>query len=57
MPRNYTLPWVAALVTIALLNIFDILPDWTTITAALTLPVLMAAGSRAKCCFGSERSA
>ena len=47
MPRNYTLPWVAALVTIALLNIFDILPDWTTITAALTLPVLMAAGSRA----------
>jgi hypothetical protein len=35
-----TLAWAAAILSVALLNIFDILPDWTTYVAVFTLPLL-----------------
>lgn len=35
-----TLAWAAAILGVALLNIFDILPDWTTYVAVFTLPLL-----------------
>ena len=39
-PRVRNLVWAAAVVCIALLNIFDILPDWSTFLAIFTLPLL-----------------
>ena len=38
--RIRTLAWAAAILAVALLNIFDILPDWTTYVAVFTLPLL-----------------
>ncbi|NCP19664.1 MAG: hypothetical protein GW855_10970 [Erythrobacter sp.] len=35
--------WGAAIILVALLNIADVLPDWTTIAAILTLPFVAAA--------------
>ena len=40
------LAWAAAILSVALLNIFDILPDWTTYVAILTLPLLAALDAR-----------
>lgn len=39
--------WGAAIIIVALLNIADVLPDWATIAAILTLPFLaVATGTR-----------
>ncbi|MCD1622364.1 hypothetical protein [Citromicrobium bathyomarinum] len=39
--------WGAAVIIVALLNIVDVLPDWATIAAILTLPFLsVATGTR-----------
>ena len=35
--------WGAAVIIVALLNIVDVLPDWATIAAILTLPFLAGA--------------
>ncbi len=40
MTNRAAILWGAAILTIALLNIVDVLPDWTTITAVLTLPLV-----------------
>lgn len=41
MNRKFrNLAWGAAILAIALLNIVDILPDWTTYVAVFTLPLL-----------------
>ena len=39
--------WGLAILAVALLNIVDVLPDWATIAAILTLPfVAIATGTR-----------
>lgn len=40
--------WAFAVIAVAVLNIVDVLPDWTTIAAVLTLP-FMAATTRNRC--------
>lgn len=39
-PRVRNLLWAAAVLCVALLNIFDILPNWSTFLAIFTLPLL-----------------
>ena len=34
--------WALFVLTVAVLNILDVLPDWTTFAAILTLPALSA---------------
>lgn len=46
MDRHQSWCWGLALGTIATLNILGVLPDWTTITAALALPAIMGARCR-----------
>ncbi len=41
--------WAAAIVAIALLNIAEILPDWTTFAAILTLPFAASISRRQRC--------
>lgn len=47
---TYRLPllWGLAIFAVALLNIVDVLPDWATIAAILTLP-LLASVTRMRC--------
>ncbi|MXO68985.1 hypothetical protein [Pelagerythrobacter marinus] len=40
MPSIRPFLWAIAVVTVALLNIADVLPDWATIAAILTLPFM-----------------
>ena len=40
--------WAFAVIAVGALNILDVLPDWTTIAAVLTLP-FMAATTRNRC--------
>lgn len=40
MTNKTALAWGAGIMMIALLNIIDVLPDWTTIAAILTLPLM-----------------
>lgn len=40
MSRKVSFAWGAVVIAVALLNIADVLPDWTTIAAILTLPVM-----------------
>lgn len=40
--------WALAVIAVAVLNILDVLPDWTTIAAVLTLP-FMAAATGSQC--------
>lgn len=47
MNRISPFVWGAAVVFVALLNIAGILPDWTTITAILTLPFLASRSAMA----------
>jgi len=42
MSRKVSILWALAILGVALLNIADILPDWTTIAAILTLPAMAA---------------
>lgn len=51
MTRTETFLWSAAVLTVACLNIVDVLPDWATITAVLTLPAIAATRASA-CCPG-----
>lgn len=49
MTNRTAMAWGAAIVAVGLLNIADILPDWTTIAAVLTLPLFASwrcAGTR-----------
>jgi len=34
--------WTLAVIAVGILNILDVLPDWTTIAAVLTLPFMAA---------------
>jgi len=38
MDRKTAFAWGAGIMVIALLNIIDVLPDWTTFAAILTVP-------------------
>ncbi|GGD61405.1 hypothetical protein [Croceicoccus mobilis] len=40
MTRKTAFLWGAAILMVALLNIIDILPDWATFAAVLTLPLM-----------------
>lgn len=40
--------WALAVITVAVLNIVEVLPDWITIAAVLTLP-FFAAVTRTRC--------
>jgi len=42
MSRRAARNWGIAVGAVALLNIVDVLPDWTTIAAILTLPFFAA---------------
>lgn len=42
--------WGTAILLVGVLNILDVLPDWTTIAAVLTLP-FVAAVTRTCCTF------
>ena len=42
MPKIHAILWAAAILFVALLNIVDVLPDWATIAAVLTLPFMAA---------------
>ena len=45
MSRKIAMLWATAILTVALLNIVDVLPGWATIAAVLTLPfVAMTTG-------------
>ncbi|MDR7100912.1 hypothetical protein [Croceicoccus sp. BE223] len=49
MTDRIAMAWGAAIVAVGLLNIADVLPDWTTIAAILTLPLVASwrcAGTR-----------
>lgn len=48
MPKLTLLLWALAVGAIALLNIVEALPDWTTIAAVLTLP-FFAGAARMRC--------
>ncbi len=50
MSRNTTLAWGAAVIGVALLNIADVLPDWTTFAAILVMPAMVAVRVRQKSC-------
>lgn len=47
--------WGLAVGFIALLNILEVLPDWTTIAAVLTLP-FFAPATRTRCALVRSRS-
>ena len=47
--------WGLAILAVALLNILDVLPDWTTFAAILTLP-LAAVISGGRCLPRSDRT-
>ena len=42
--RNIHLLWGVLIVVVALPNIVDVLPDWATIAAVLSLPLTTAIG-------------
>lgn len=42
MNRKLVAGWALAVAMVAVLNILDVLPDWATLTAVLTLPALGA---------------
>lgn len=42
MSYKTSILWALAIMGVALLNVFEILPDWTTIAAILTLPAMAA---------------
>jgi len=42
MSRNVSLLWGGGVIAVALLNIAEVLPDWTTIAAILTMPAMVA---------------
>jgi len=42
MNHTGALVWAFAVIAIALLNIVDVLPDWTTIAAVLTAPFFLS---------------
>ncbi|MEL7729803.1 hypothetical protein AAG612_09710 [Citromicrobium bathyomarinum] len=44
MTRNIQLLWGALILVVALLNIVDVLPDWATFAAVLSLPLMTASG-------------
>lgn len=48
MPRKIAIVWTAVVLGIAVLNILDVLPDWTTVAAVLTLPLVSAASGGCK---------
>lgn len=48
--------WGAAVIIVALLNIVDVLPDWATYTAILTLP-FVAAATGMRCRLPANRKA
>ena len=45
MTRTRALFWGIAVIAIALLNIVDVLPDWTTFAAILTAPLFLGAAA------------
>lgn len=55
MKRKSAYLWGAAVVAVGLLNIFDVLPDWTTIAAVLTLP-FVASATGMRCCLPSTKT-
>lgn len=50
MPLKVTILWALAIIGVALLNVIDVLPDWTTIAAILTLPAMSAVRVRPGSC-------
>ncbi|WP_370178404.1 hypothetical protein [Alteriqipengyuania sp.] len=48
MPKISPYIWGSVVISVALLNIVDMLPDWATFAAILTLP-FMAASNGARC--------
>ena len=44
MTRNIQILWGVLIVVVALLNIVDVLPDWATPAAVLSLPLMTALG-------------
>lgn len=56
MPKTYLFTWGLAVGLIALLNIVEALPDWTTIAAVLTLP-LFASAAGMRCVTSKGRGA
>jgi len=49
MTRKISLIWTAGIFAVAGLNVLDVLPDWTTIAAVLTLPLMAAASANRRC--------
>lgn len=49
METKHAIGWGTAVMTIAMLNVFDVLPDWATITAVLTLPLMLSWQLRLGC--------
>ena len=49
MPKIHTILWATAVLCVAVLNIIDVLPDWATFAAVLTLP-FMSALNASVCC-------
>ncbi|MBB3034217.1 hypothetical protein [Alteriqipengyuania lutimaris] len=48
MTRNIQFLWGVLIVVVALLNIADVLPDWATFAAVLSLPLMTAIGCIAR---------
>ena len=44
MKRTVAIAWGAAVLSVALLNIADVLPDWATFAAVMTLPFVAGNG-------------
>lgn len=44
--KKTNLIWGGVVMAIAVLNILDVLPDWTTIAAVLTLPFMASVAQR-----------
>lgn len=43
MPLSRTHIWAIVVMTVAMLNILEVLPDWTAIAAVLTVPFFVSA--------------
>lgn len=45
MKRTVAIAWGTAVLAVAVLNIVDVLPDWATFAAVLTLPFVAKHGA------------
>lgn len=46
MPTRIAITWALAILAVAVLNILDVLPDWTTFAAVVAMPAFAVSSAR-----------